>query len=355
MTFITRLNSFNEVAARYAEIKPVVSKNHPAVEDVRPIGKRSRKWERIIRVAPNTYVLSCGGHADPVFNWGNHEKLKEFPLTAKDIARLSPIVWRKHKDGTETITVRNGWGEWQHNSWYSFLQRALPRELWFRINRQGRQAIYNRAEGKEYYLPKTKTVPKHVYEYHRENAQKSNGWAKKYFKACKLDFDNLSLTFKRLESGKFELLGEAPKEMVKRTRVNMGDKAKHKKDINEVYAWATTMYPMMRTQLNWTYRNEVEQNLREKAKDKAIKGFTPGWNRLFHQSEPSLIRAILSDPEHPMRYEFGVAAMFVINDEVECRTHEDLSDEELQSKIRAAYTRWINKIGGFVKTTKEEK
>ena len=360
--YINRLNSFDEVAAWYEKTPVLKSKNHPAEQDVRPIGNRSRKWERIIKVSPNCYVLSCGGYADPVFHWGWSDKLKEYPLQPQDTARLSPIVWRKHKDGTETVTIRNGQGDWSHNSWYSFLQRALPRELWFRINRQGRQAIYNRAEGKEYYLPKTQTVPRHVYEARKEQAQKYKNYGERYLKGCKLDFDNMSLTFKRTKEGKFELFGEAPKEFVKRTRVLKDEKAKYKVAIDTVYDWAMTMYPLMRDQLNWNFRNQTSKRMQEIAKEHNIKDWVPGWSNLFARVEPSLIRKMLTDEQHPMRYEFGIAVMFEIHDAMANfgDNYDDYNDEEDFAKARArharaAYTRWINKTAGFAKVIKEEK
>lgn len=365
-TYITRLNSFDEVAAWYAKTRVLKSKNHPAEQDVRPIGDRSRKWERIIRVDPNTYAFSCGGQADPVFNWGPRDKLKDHPLQPEDIARLSPIVWRRHEDGTETVTVRNAQGEWSHQSWYSFLHRALPYELWFRINRQGRQAIYNRSEGKEYYLPKTKTVPRHIYEYHKERVAKGGGdWAKKYLNGCQVEFDNLSLTFKLNKRGKFELAGQAPKEMVKRIRVDKGAKGDFKERIDSFYDWVLAMYPLMRGQLNWSFRNETTKRLVEIAKERAIEGYRQSWHKLFGVSEPSLIREILSDEQHPMRYEFGIAAMFEINDMFELTEKErhyenpHMSDEDFRKmqrgKMRSAYTRWINKTAGFSSAIKEEK
>lgn len=361
MTYINKLDSFDEVAAKYASTVPVVSKNHTKEEDVRPIGARRRKWERIIRVRPNCYALSCGGYADPVFNWGWADKIKDFPLRPQDVERLSPIVWCKHKDGTETITIRNGQGDWQHNSWYSFLSRALPRELWFRINRQGRQAIYNRSEGKEYYLPKTKTVPRHVYEHLKDQAKRGS-WGVRHFKGCQLDFDNMSLTFKRTKEGKFELVGEAPKEMVKKVRVDLMGKKKFKPHIDAVYDWAMTMYPLMRTQLNWNFRNETGKRLQDIAKEHNIKDWVPSWNALFARANPNLIRKILTDAQHPMRYEFGIAAMFEIHDAMANfgDKYDDYDDEEVFVRARArharaAYIRWINKTAGFAKTIKEEK
>ena len=112
MTYINRLDSFDEVKAWYEKTPVLKSKQHSVEQDIRPIGKRSRKWERIIRVDPNTYVLSCGGNYDPVFYWGWSDNEAEYPLTTEETAKLAPIVWRKHKDGTETVTVRNGQGEW---------------------------------------------------------------------------------------------------------------------------------------------------------------------------------------------------------------------------------------------------
>ena len=88
---------------------------------------------------------------------------------------------------------------------------------------------------------------------------------------------------------------------------------------------------------------------------------------MFSNAEPSLIRDILTDEQHPMCYEFGIAAMFEIHDVVEPMdrhrqngwTHADLSDEDYEklrrSKTRAAYVKWINKMAGFAKTIKEEK
>ena len=42
-----KLNTFNDVAKRYSEIKPLVSKHHTLEDDVRPIADRRRKHQRI--------------------------------------------------------------------------------------------------------------------------------------------------------------------------------------------------------------------------------------------------------------------------------------------------------------------
>lgn len=366
MTWINKLDSFDEVKAWYDKTKPLVSKHHTLEQDVRPIGNRNRKWERIVRVDPNTYALSCGGYADPVFTWGgSDEKRKEFPITADEVARLSPIVWRKHKDGTETVTIRNGAGDWNHNSTYSFLQRALPRELWFRQTRVGKQFIYNRSQGQTVHLPKTKSVPRHVYEYHTENAkkQKVDYWSGRYMKSFVANDDGLSVTFKREENGTFTLVGEPHKVMVDRTRMNKELKGSFKADIAGLFEASMALYPLMREQLNWNFRHQTNVELKEIAEQHKIKGYQPSFGDLFKWTKPELIQAILKDPEHPMRHGLNIAAMFAINyaaDDFGNNRHDDYDNDEDREKarnkaVRARFNKWISKLGGFTVTTREEK
>jgi hypothetical protein len=357
MTYINNLSSFDEVAKKYADTKPLVSKQHTIEQDVRPIGKRARKWERIIKVNDHCYALSCGGYADPVFNWGYTDLLKVHPLTTKDIALCAPIVWRKHKDGTETITVRNGPGEWQHNQTYSFISRALPRELWFRQTREGKQYIYNRAAGQTLHLPKTRTVPRHILEHHKQQAAKgkSSWYTKRYLKAFQTGDDGLSVTFKRGADGRFTLVGEPHKVMVDRTRVNKDEKREFKPHIEALYAWAQAMYPMMRDQLNWSFRIDMNKQLDQIAAEHKIKGYVNSHSALFLNAETSLVRAILKDPEHVMRYGLGAAAMVCLRD-AEGSYNGDKGDvKELAKHIRARFNRWINEMAGFATKVKMEK
>jgi len=367
MTYIVKLNTFAEVEEKYNSTAVLVSKQHSVEQDIRPIGKRSRKWERIIKINKNCYALSCGGSADPVFTWRWSPKLKEYPLRPVDIERLSPIVWR-YKDGTETVTVRNGQGDWQYNAVYSFLYRALPRELWFRINRQGRQAIYNRSEGKEYYLPKTKTVPRHVYFQLREDKERhKNQHTNKRFEAVRLGFDNLSLTFQRQANGTFTLVGEAPVETVNRIRIDKNTKAAFKDGIAELYEWVSAMLPLMRSQLNYELRREMAKQVEDLCATHKLVGYRSSWSSLFANTEPELIRSVFADAQHPLRYALGIAAMFEVNaaaTELERLRDNDWHysgmsegdfDKLTASKVRAAYTRWVNKVGGFTTVTKEEK
>lgn len=364
MTYITSINCFADAEARYNNTKPVVSKHHTLEQDVRPVGKRARKWERVVRVDANTYALSCGGYADPVFMWGPGDKTSrdQYPITAAETARLSPIVWRKHKDGTETITIRNGAGTWQHNHVYSFISRALPRELWFHQTRVGKQFIYNRSQGQTVHLPKTTSAPRHVIEYYKAQlkTQPNHHWVKRYAKEYTPGDDGLSVTFKREANGTFTLVGEPHKVMVKRTRMKKELKASFKADIAGLLESATTFYPMMRDQFSWSLRNDTSKALDEIAKAHNIKGFAMSHGNIFNYCDPELIQAILKDPEHPMRHGLNIAAMFEINTVVLGLRNYDYEEGEERDNardkaIRSHFNRWISKLAGFTVTTLEEK
>lgn len=362
MSYITSINCFADAEARYNNTKPLVSKHHTLEQDVRPVGNRNRKWERVVRVDANTYALTNGGPADPVFTWGGSDQKfrDQYPITAAETARLSPIVWRKHKDGTETVTIRNGAGPWQHNQTYSFIGRALPRELWFRQTRIGKQFIYNRSQGQTVHLPKATSAPRHVIEYYKDQKKtaKNQHWVNRYIKAYTPGEDGLSVTFKREANGTFTLVGEPHKVMVDRTRMNKELKASFKADIAGLLESATAFYPMMRTQLTWSLQNDTNKELADIAKEHKIKGYNPSYGRLFAYSESELVRAILKDPEHPMRHGLNIAAIYEINNAMSgLRNYEDDEDmnDARNKAVRAHFNRWISKLGGFTVTTREEK
>jgi len=360
--YITKLNTFAEVASHYENVKRLVSKTHPKEHDVRPLGKRSRKWERIIKISDDCYAFSCGGAHDPVFTWGaGNQREKDFPLLPEDTARLAPVVWRRDKDGTETVTVRNGVGGWSHQSIYSFIHRTLPRGLRFvQGNKDGKQ--YIRCASGDIYLPKTMSVPRHVYEEYKEQASKASGWAATRLKTTTPDEDNLSVTFKRTEAVGFEVVGTPPTEYINRIRVKREDKAAFKPHIEQLWSWATIMYPLMKDQLGWSFYHETGKEMQRLANLHKIDGYRVSYsNGVFSNCDVNLIRAILADPEHVLRYGLGIAALDAIHTVASWwRNHNhDLIPEDFEKQqrkdARAEFNRFINKVCGFSATVKEVK
>jgi hypothetical protein len=62
MLTFSRFETFEQVEAFYNRIKPVREDGYSTSRNIRPIGDRSRKGERIIKVNNNTYALSDGYH-----------------------------------------------------------------------------------------------------------------------------------------------------------------------------------------------------------------------------------------------------------------------------------------------------
>jgi len=136
----TNLDTFHRVEEMYNTTKPIVSKKHPLHHDIRPLGPRNRKWERVKKFSYNCYGLMDGG---------SHDGLKEF----------APILWTY--DGTrERIRIRNELGAYTHTIRNTMLENAIPSNMQFYCH-NGLQYVVIDARYKrdgdsrdDYYLPK---------------------------------------------------------------------------------------------------------------------------------------------------------------------------------------------------------
>ena len=356
--YITSLSTFEQVEAWYTNTKPIKSKLHTLEQDVRPIGKRGRKYERIIKISDNCYALSNGGNHDPVFCWGRNEDLKTWPLTPNGIKNSAPIVWQRHKDGSETLTIRNAWGDWMAPERYSFLKRALPHGLDFIVGSNGDHFV--RTRGREYYAPRTRTVPTHVYERLKEEAAniKVGPHPSKRLAMATPKQDGLALTFKR-DGTRWAYVGEPHVQTVTRKHVDRDSKKQHRAQIAKLWEWCMAMYPMMRAQMTWEIRATMHKEIAEwckenKSKEQPRHG---NYNNLFLSpggAMHNLTRSILNDEDHPLRYHLGVAAMLAISSALHPSSWgtNRPSEEEQTAAARVAYNKWVNDMFGFNKATK---
>ena len=310
--------SFAEVENIYNNTKPMIGKNKG--KDVRPIADRKRDPERVKKISANCYALMNGGYYDDVYH-SYYGGARGTP-TKSEIAALSPVVWRRHKDGTETVTIRNGIGDGCHMSHYSFLDRMLPRGMGF-IIQNGKQYIRVDA-GEALYLPKCMYVPRHVYD---------TGYKAGWMRATD---DGSALTFLREDHGnKFTLVGDeqdAPKPP--RTLVNKKQKARYKDAIASYLDWVSTMAPMLQVD-DWQYRNEMKRQVRE-----ATGGSY--WNPMT----PEVMRQVITKQDHPLR--LAMAVDFVAS----YGTIRNVQSDADVKQVRTEYNRWINKQCGFTKTVK---
>ena len=321
-------NSFAEVEALYNSIKPLGGGQNKG-KDIRPAGDRRRKQERVHKFTDNCYGLMDGGIGDVHGWWADwHGKGSD-----SEMLRHAPIVWRRHKDGSQTVTIRNESGHGAHNSRYSFLDRHIPHAMRFSI-RNGKHFIVH--GGKDYYLAKSMTFPAAYVNKVKADAEARGVELGEWLRGLTARDDGVALTFKRVSDGNFVLetggkaLPKPPRVLVKKAQ-----KAKHKKAINDFWDWVVAMAPMMPVE-DWNYRTEMHKELYTYA--------LPDTNRTWFSSREfipaNIAIQILTDYNNPMR--LNMAVNFVEQSDI--KSAETVDDAK---RVRAQYNRWINKICGF--------
>ena len=323
------LNSFADVEAKYNNTKPVVSKNHTVSQDVRPAGNRKRKWERIKKISGDYYILLAGyGFEDDVFGYG----AKKDVTVAEQVA-LAAICWQRDAQGVETIKIRNGIGSGAHSSHYRFLEEALPRGLGFYI-KNGKQFVSNGYERDKYYLPKTKYVPKHVWDGWTTN----NARALNYYSPTD---DGAFLTFTRTNPHMFNFSGDLhtiPKPP--RKIVDKELKVQYKEPIAEYLEWISAIAPMLRVD-DWGYRNAMRKEVYDYVKE--IDGGHQSYSYPKNKVSPDTMLEIVTDPEHPLRLHMALDFVAEYSIIQHVKSQDDVKTVHLQ------YNRWINKCCGFLK------
>ena len=362
------LNGFEHVEICYNNTKPIISKNQTLQHDIRPIGDRGRKHERIAKVSDTCYMLLNGELGDNATWYYKCEEGTENYIIQDVSATLTfaPVVWTRH-DGYDTIRIRNGSGYYAHNSRYSFISRCLPNSMSAIIG-DGKQYIVH--DNVRYLLPKSMWFPNNHY-----NAQ--NGLKKD---------DEWYLVFRRDHGDtKFKLTGNKFTWHAKRYGVDVATKNKYKSQINELWDYMCTVAPMFNNifggrsremgqgdfyqeqwetrQLKYKARREALNEGREEVQNYVENVLNIPQERVhymrdsqIYQDSPwkhphfpvPLIEDILADDQHPMRLNLVRDIINDMEDIVDCQ------DKQEASKIRSQYNRWFNKHMGFSKLVADE-
>tara|TARA_R110002110_G_scaffold387537_1_gene599512 strand:+ start:166 stop:1260 length:1095 start_codon:yes stop_codon:yes gene_type:complete len=355
-------SSFDEVVNHYENVKPMGGISNKG-KDVRPMGDRKRKYERIVKISDNCYAFSDGFHfGDALFSYGwGFAVPAEFVPTLKDMEKYAPIVWRKKRDGTEQVTIRNGYGESAHNSRYAFINRHTPRGLGFTIA-SGKQYI-SRTLGRyrddrtdpRHYLAKTRTAPRDIYEDLKKNS-KNNWWTEKCSKWTMLHDDNSALVFNKT-TGKDQFSGVdwvhvegTGRTIPKGPRVDKQTKAKFKDAINSFFEWGMTMSPLLALEDD-EYISKQIAILTE-----SYGGTHGGYGGSWLQPDAKIGREIVRDDQHTARlafwvhfasncYEAGEGSWSFKSTPLLKR----LETKEDVSTVRSRFNTFINTELGFVK------
>lgn len=341
----TNFSSFDEVVFHYERIKPIKEKDHGTKRNIRPIGDRARKWERIVKINRNCYALSDGYHrGDDAFTyWGyayhdTNGKVAKYPIG--DMERYAPIIWRRHKDGSTTVRFNNMTGS-PHGasiSRFDFLRRHTPRGLVFIGKGDGKQYIATIQHGRAndtVYLAKNTTVPHHEWAQYKDSKNRWQNW-----RTCK--DDNSSLVFTQKDVGVWEHDKSTGRQKPSNPRVNKELKAKYKDAMNKFFEWGMTMTPLL--PLEYQYCREQMEQLNEHFD-----------LRLRHMEWlPKYAREILVDENHPMRLAYWVMFASSTNDGWYMRSDYAIKNVQTADdlkKIRAKYNSFMNNNAGFITRT----
>jgi len=332
---LPKISEFDRVAKHYKSIKPMKSKNHPIEQDIRPLGDRSRKWERVKKFSDNCYAFHDGNGGDNIkwSEWHGNTSLSD-----EDTKALAPMLWTREVGGwnREILRIRNGSGSYAHNGRYSFLERALPKEFSFIVD-NGKQFVV--LGGVKYYLPKS-------------NYRKPFGRNPE----TELEVDDKKyLEFERDMVNGWKIMTNSFTYVPPRTLVDKERKKQFKPAMDSYYSWLCVMAPMFREHLeDFEYhydddacqaRYQAKHNIaREKKDELYTHAKEQGWvdentHRHYYTPEPQHALIIMEDEEHPMRMHM---AWSMLMDSPLFKAHE--SDRKL---FRSHYNRWINNVCGF--------
>ena len=338
---------FADVEAAYNNT-PVIRSKFGKANDIRPIGDRRRKHERIHKINGNCYAIMQGyGYGDPVFHgWFGGDRINVTPAITEQYA---PLVWRRHKDGTDTVKIANGSGpHGHHNSVYDTLHRHLPRPLRF-VNKNGKHFIriggstWGQQHGEDYYLAKRTTVPASVkrhWETYYKRTQSQQVWVTERQGWMTAKDDGAALVFRRIGEEKWvHDSGGVP--VPPAPKVNKEVKDRYKTHMNEFYDWGITMTPLLPLETG-TYNYGEQKKLNEYKQQH----YGASKKRAFW------LRDVLKDPDHPMRVAAWVdfTQSFQGNSGwYERATIKEHMQEGNMIEVRSKFNSWVNKTAKFMK------
>lgn len=343
---LRHLTTFAAVEDWYNSITPLGGAKNKG-KDIRPLGDRNRKWERIAKIDDNCYALSDGWNpGDPIFGY-NYSDGRPLP---EDFERFAPIVWRKHEDGTETIKVRNANGPGSHQGRYAFLNRCIPRNMCFHVYRNGRQYISVSNNATRQFLAKGTTVSAASMAYiNSRKAARPNdthsSWS--YLSWATDKPDNADLIFQR-NNNDWTLIshgGLAEEPPLPRRVVDKTLKAGLKEQINEFREWTHLMAPMIDISIARPFEaiKEYGDALGQWQKERGDK-YVRSWGIFARRVDPEVAREIVGNADHPMRVVMAAFAIY------ECNLKRECPDTSERAAIKRDFNKWLNKVLAFNKT-----
>jgi hypothetical protein len=264
--------------------------------------------------------------------------------------KYAPIVWRKLPDGTEQVTIRNGWGPGSHNGRYDFLDRHSPHSMSFCI---GNGKHYMRVSSfgglrnsgrptTTHFLAKVRTTPKSAYNDYKSRSP-SGYYAAHMAKFVTLRDDNSAVVFRRKDNSEWEHVEGTGGKPPTPPRVDKKTKAKFKADIQKFFEWGMTVSPLlMLEERNYAHDTLIEM---EKHFQVRLPAGSTGESSVRY-------REIVRNEDHPMRLQFWVQFAACCTDNTWSWTKEyyvkTVETKEDLAKVRSRYNTFINAELGFI-------
>ena len=288
-----RVNSFRDIADRYANTKPIRGTS------IIPIGDRAYgRREFIKKVSDTHYNMVLGGEV---------------------------IVSWEMKGDIEVITIRNN----GYADCYTFLDNLLPHDLrFFILEGSGRQ-----------YISMNRKRHKHK-NYDEDREWTIQGDGEKDFYIPKAYGGKMPLQFAR-KHAKWQHIGREYIFRHAMTQVNKDAKAEIKPYSDKFYEWITTMYAMLPVH-DYEYRRNMESELNQYFITHGIQ-----YENIIEE-----YKNIIRDDTHPMRLHLAVeylrhSPLYGYRGVIPIET------KEKASKVRSNWNRWVNKTLGLNKNIHE--
>ena len=313
------LDTFSAVEKHYNNTKPVVSKYHTKEDDIRPLGRRTRKHERIEKRSDTEYVFH-----DYWFQTSK-DLLPETTLpedqNPHDVVCLRykerpPITWQKlirKGEETEVVTVRGATTD-HDTTRHNFLRNYLPWGLVWDVRSSGRHSVI---------IQDSPTTSHHMP--HRD------------------DIDYL-LRFTRTGGAGPVWQCTTPEWPITRSHVNKDRKAALREHNDKFWEWMCSVGSMLHT--DWDHSYELNKEVIEYIKENDIMSRKAGLSSPMSYSywprfPQTLALEIVKDYNHPLR--IHLATSFLARNDI-----KSLTGKEDSSRFRATYNQWFNKQLGLM-------
>jgi len=334
-----RLDTFNAVETHYNNTKPLVSKYHTKEDDIRPLGRRDRKHERIEKRSDTEYVFHDYWFRVSIKDLQPYtEDQNPYYAVCLRYKERPPITWQKliwKGEETEVVTVRGATMD-HDTTRHNFLRQYIPWGLGWAVRSSGRHSVRNAGTSGRvdrwgsnstfHHMPcprSSKDRTDYLLRFTRRGRLESP------LEAIRSDYPLWQCT--------------TPEWPVTRQHVNKDRKADLREHNDKFWEWMCSIGPMLHT--NWDHLSNLEQEVQGYIKENNGGKLSAARNTMSYNFWPrfpeTLALEIVKDYNHPLR--IHLATSFLARNDI-----KSLTNKVDSSRFRSTYNRWFNKQLGLM-------